>query len=219
VSQAALDAKHKIQALASQYFNCSEDSVELKDHIAYVRDRPDKRIPVRMLGPQDLNIIGYGRHVEQFDMPSCCMFIVEAEVDLDTGGVDIKRIVQGTDIGQIIDSRMVVMQLQGGIGAACMDTATYEECIYDIGGTGRMLTNNMLEFKWRPFNQIPEHDCAILESQVDSFMFKAIGIGEISGAPAASAVLMAISNAIGVPINEYPATPAVILKALKGRKS
>ena len=39
-------------------------------------------------------------------------------------------------------------------------------------------------------------------------------MGEISGAAGASAVLMAISNAIGVDIKDYPATPAVILKAL-----
>ena len=46
-------------------------------------------------------------------------------------------------------------------------------------------------------------------------MFKGIGIGEISGAASASATLMAISNAIGAVVNEYPATPAVILKAIK----
>ena len=50
-------------------------------------------------------------------------------------------------------------------------------------------------------------------------MFKAIGIGEISGAAGASAVLMAISNAIGVEVNEYPATPDVILKAIKSKEA
>jgi CO/xanthine dehydrogenase Mo-binding subunit len=206
VSRAALDAKHKVEALAAEYFHVAEDSIEIKDHIAYVRDRPEKSVPIKKLGPQDLNIIGYGRHVEQFDIPSCCMFFCEVEVDLDTGAVEIKRIAQGTDIGQIIDSKMIVMQLQGGVGSASMDTATFEECIYDTGGTGRMLTNNLIEYKWRTFNEFPKHDCAILESQVDSFMFKAIGIGEISGAAAASAVLMAISNAIGAPVNEYATT-------------
>lgn len=214
VSRAALDAKHKVQALAADHFHASEDSIEIKDHIAYMRDRPEKSIPIKKLGPQDLNIIGYGRHVEQFDIPSCCMFICEVEVDLDTGAVELKRIVQGTDIGQIIDEKALQMQLQGGIGSACVDTATYEECIYDVKGTGRMLTNNMIEYKWRPFNEFPEHDAVVLESQVDTFMFKAIGIGEISGAAGASAVLMAISNAIGVPVDEYPATPEVILKAI-----
>ena len=53
-----------------------------------------------------------------------------------------------------------------------------------------------------------------MESEIDSYMFRALGIGEVSGAAGAGAVLMAVSNATGVDIKEYPATPAVILKAI-----
>ena len=74
--------------------------------------------------------------------------------------------------------------------------------------------SSLIDYKWRTFNEFPPYDAYIMESQIDSFMFKALGIGEISGAAGASAVLMAISNAIGVDIKDYPATPAVILKAL-----
>ena len=131
------------------------------------------------------------------------------------------RFLQGTDIGQIVDNRMVRMQLQGGVGSASLDTATMEECIYDVNGTGKMLTNSMLEYKCRTFNDMPKHASVIEESQLDTFMFKAVGIGAISGAAGASAVLMAIPNAIGVAVNEYPATPDVIPKATqsKGGKS
>jgi CO/xanthine dehydrogenase Mo-binding subunit len=72
----------------------------------------------------------------------------------------------------------------------------------------------MLEYKWRTFNNFPEHDYVIHESRPDSFQFNAIGVGEISGAAAASATMMAISDAIGVNVAEYPATPNVILRAL-----
>ena len=156
--------------------------------------------------------------MEQFDIPSCCLFLTKVEVDLDTGEVKVLRFTQGTDIGQIIDNRMIRMQLQGGVGSASLDTATMEECIYDVNGTGKLLTNSMLEYKCRTFNDMPKHNCVIEESQLDTFMFKAVGIGEISGAAGASAVLMAISNAIGVEVNEYPATPDVILKALRSKE-
>lgn len=214
VSKAAMDAKQKALELGAQYFHCSPEQLETKDFQVYMRDRPEKSIPIKKLGPKDLNIIGYGQHVEQFDMPSCCLFLCEVSVDLDTGEVQVERITQGTDIGQIIDNRMVRMQLQGGVGSASMDTATMEECIYDVNGTGKMLTSGQIEYKTRTFNEFPKHSAYIQESHPDSFMFKAIGIGEISGAAAASAVLMAISNAIGVEVNTYPATPDVILKAL-----
>ena len=42
-----------------------------------------------------------------------------------------------------------------------------------------------------------------------SHRFQAVGVGEISTAPGPSAVLMAVSNAIGRRITGYPATPSV----------
>ena len=160
--------------------------------------------------------VSYDSKVIVFDEPTSSL--TEVEVDLDTGEVKVLRFTQGTDIGQIIDNRMIRMQLQGGVGSASLDTATMEECIYDVNGTGKLLTNSMLEYKCRTFNDMPKHNCVIEESQLDTFMFKAVGIGEISGAAGASAVLMAISNAIGVEVNEYPATPDVILKALRSKE-
>ncbi len=181
--------------------------------MVYVRDNPQLVVPMFKLAPKELSIVGYGKHMEMFNIPSCMAIFVEAEVDLETGNTKLVKVAGGTDIGQIIDSKAVEMQLHGGFGSACIDTAIFEECILDPS-TGRLLTSSLIDYKWRTFNEFPPYDAYIMESQIDSFMFKALGIGEISGAAGASAVLMAISNAIGVDIKDYPATPAVILKAL-----
>ena len=94
-----------------------------------------------------------------------------------------------------------------------MDSATFEEGIIDRA-TGRNMAYNMIDYKWRPFNQFPEFDTEIMETHVDAFQFKAVGIAEVTGAAAAPAVLQAVSNACGTHITEYPATPNVVLKAL-----
>ena len=47
-----------------------------------------------------------------------------------------------------------------------------------------------------------------------SHRFKAIGVGEVATSPVPMAILMAVSNAIGVWLHEYPATPERVLKAL-----
>ncbi|HVP65045.1 MAG TPA: molybdopterin cofactor-binding domain-containing protein, partial [candidate division Zixibacteria bacterium] len=137
----------------------------------------------------------------------------EVEVDLETGHTEVVKLACGTDIGQIIDSKTLEMQLHGGIGSACLDTAIFEECCLDKA-TGRLLAASMIDYKWRTFNEMPPFDSYVMESQIDVSMFKAIGIGEVSGAALASAALMAISNAIGASVKEYPATPARVLKAL-----
>jgi CO/xanthine dehydrogenase Mo-binding subunit len=148
-----------------------------------------------------------------FDIPSCVAFFVEVEVDLETGHIEICKICGSSDVGQIIDCKDLEMQYHGGIGSACVDTAIFEENILDHS-TGRLLSASMIDTKWRTFNEFPTYDAYVMESQIDSFMFKALGLGEISGAAGASAVLMAVSNAIGVDVKEYPATPSVVLNAM-----
>ena len=203
----------KALELGALHFKRSVDQMETKDFMVYVRDTPELSIPMFKLAPKELSIVGYGKHMEMFNIPSCMAIFVEVEVDLETGRIDIVKVAGGTDIGQIIDSKAVEMQLHGGFGSACIDTAIFEECILDPA-TGRLLSSSLIDYKWRPFNEFPPYDGYVMESQIDSFMFKALGIGEISGAAGASAVLMAVSNAIGVDVKDYPATPSVILKAL-----
>jgi CO/xanthine dehydrogenase Mo-binding subunit len=213
ISYAALEAKKKALDYASLYFKRSADQLDTKDFMVYVRDTPNLSVPMFKLGPKELSIVGYGKHMEMFDIPSCMAVFVEAEVDLETGHITLCRICGGADIGQVIDIKALEMQLEGGIGSACVDTAIFEENILDRA-TGRLLSSSLIDYKWRPFNEFPPYDSYIMESQIDSFMFKALGIGEISGAAGASAVLMAVSNAIGADVKEYPATPSVVLKAM-----
>jgi CO/xanthine dehydrogenase Mo-binding subunit len=213
VSEAALDAKKKAMEMAAHKLERPEDQLYMRDMVIYVRDVPEINIPVSRLAHRELSIVGYGKHVEKFDCPSCVAVFIEVEVDLETGHTEVVRLASGSDLGQIIDTKTVEMQLHGGIGSACLDTAIFEECSLDHA-TGRLLASSMIDYKWRTFNEFPPFDSYVMESQIDVSMFKAIGIGEVSGAALASAALMAISNAIGVSVKEYPATPARVLKAL-----
>ncbi len=213
VANAAMEAKQKALDLASLHFKRSADQLDTKDFMVFVRDTPELVVPMFKLGPKELSIVGYGKHMEMFNIPSCMCLFVEVEVDLDTGHIEILHLVGSTDVGQIIDSKALEMQLHGGIGSACVDTAIFEENVLDPS-SGRLLTNSLIDYKWRTFNEFPKYTGYVMESQIDSFMFKAVGIGEISGAAGASAVLMAVSNAIGADVKDYPATPAVVLKAM-----
>lgn len=210
---AAEECKKKALELAATYFKRSVDQMETKDFVVYVRDTPELKVPMFKLCPKELSIVGYGKHMELFNIPSCIAVFADVEVDLETGRQRLLHIGAGTDIGQVLDPKALEMQLEGGIGSACFDTASFEECIQDHE-TGRLVTSNLLDYKWRTFNEFPTYDAYVMESQIDSYMFRALGIGEVSGAAGAGAVLMAISNATGVDIKEYPATPAVILKAI-----
>jgi CO/xanthine dehydrogenase Mo-binding subunit len=77
-----------------------------------------------------------------------------------------------------------------------------------------MVNSNMIDYKWRTFNDLPEFTNITLATPMPSHRFKAVGVGEISTSPGPSAVLMAVYNAIGVRIMDYPFTPDKVLKAL-----
>lgn len=79
---------------------------------------------------------------------------------------------------------------------------------------GRFMNGNMIDYKWRTFNEFPPFDTVLLESEFDTEAFHALGFGEITPSPAPAAILMAVGNAIGREIKEYPCTPTAVLRAL-----
>jgi xanthine dehydrogenase molybdenum-binding subunit len=141
------------------------------------------------------------------------MIFVEVEVDVETGKVELLHVVMATDVGQIIDPVCLTNQLHGCLGSAGIDSALFEESVLDWA-MGRILSVNMVDYKWRTFLELPEIQTVILETPFPTHRFKAIGVGEIVTAPGPLAVLMAVSNAIGKRLNEYPITPDKVLKAL-----
>jgi CO/xanthine dehydrogenase Mo-binding subunit len=213
VSSAAEDVRNKLKKLAEPYLEVAADSLVLENYGVAAKSRPGKFVTWKKLIPPDLTLTGYGKHLENFSTPNMFIVFLEVEVNKETGQVKVLHMQGGTDCGQIIDPSMLEMQAQGGIGSASLDTALYEEHVIDPP-TKRTLTYDMIEYKWRPFNDFPTYDTCFLESQFDTFQFRATGVGEIAGAAAASATMQAISNAIGVQVSTYPATPDVILKAL-----
>ena len=161
------------------------------------------------------SITGQGVVKGDFNHNNCVMNFVEVEVDLETGLAKITDCLSASDVGKIINPLELKMQFEGGLGSAGMDTGHLEELVLDPV-IGRVMTSNLIDYKWRPFNELPKFDTAILESVWPTANpYGAIGIGEITGAAGPAAVLMAIENAIGgAEINEYPATPDKILNVL-----
>jgi len=213
VHNAAMDAKRQLLERGANAFGVPVDAVDTEDGFIFLKELPEKRMPwIAVLSPME-SIVGKGVFKENFQSPNFFIMFVEVEIDLETGQADIINVVGGSDIGQIIDPIAVKMQCHGTFGSAGTDTGLYEGHVFDTY-TGHVMTGNMIDYKWRPFNDFPEFETVLLESGYDFAPFKGIGVGEITGSAGPAAVLMAISNAIGVEMHEYPLTPDKILKAL-----
>lgn len=213
VTRAAEDALRQLKVIAADKLRISPDQVETEDGFLFPYNKPQNKISWEECIPYTTDIIGKGNWVANYAAPNCVINFVEVEVDVETGVAKILKLLSATDAGQVIDPKALEMQMQGGIGAAAIDTGLMEENILDEY-TGRFVTGNLIDYKWRTFNDFPPMEIIMEESQPNISRFRAVGVGEISGAAGAAAIQMAVQNAIEVPYMEYPASPDNILKAL-----
>ena len=213
VIAAAEDAKQDLIKRAAPLLEATPRELETQDGKVYVKRRPERKLSWSRVIGIARTCTGFGRFEPDFSVPNFIMLFVEVEVDVETGKVDLVEVVPATDVGQIIDPLALRGQLHGCLGSAGLDTALFEETVLDRA-TGRIVNMNMVDYKWRTFRELPKFRNVILETPISTHRFKAIGVGEITTSPGPGAVLMAVSNAVGVRLTEYPLTPDKILKAL-----
>lgn len=138
--------------------------------------------------------------------------IVEVEVDIDTGQVELLRVVTAPDVGQAIHPQNVEGQIEGGtvmgLGMALMEKVHFNE-------EGYLLNHDLSTYLIPTALDVPRLKTVLIEDEEPSGPFGAKGIGEPACIATAPAVINAIYHACGVRIKELPATPEKILRELK----
>lgn len=140
---------------------------------------------------------------------------VEVEVDTETGFVRLVRVVSADDVGQAINPQLVEGQIEGAIvqaqGYALMENFQMKD--------GRVLTEQLSTYLIPTVLDVPEKiESEIVEVPDPTGPWGARGVGELPFLPFAPAVLAAIHNAVGVWIDEIPATPERVLFSLRAVK-
>jgi xanthine dehydrogenase molybdenum-binding subunit len=212
VIRAAEDAKWKLFEHIAPILQAEPGSLDTENGIVFVKDNPDRRKSWKAMSV-DRTIMGLGRFEPDYSLSNCMMTFVEVEVDTETGKVDLVKVVNATDVGQIIDPPGLEGQLNGCLGSGGIDSAIFEETVIDHV-TGHILNPNLIDYRWRTFLELPPIGNVVLETPFPSHRFHAVGVGEVATSPGPSAVLMAVSNALGTWLHEYPATPERVLRAL-----
>ena len=137
---------------------------------------------------------------------------VEAAVNVRTGDVKIRRFHAYQDCGTPINPALAKGQIFGACLKALGHTL-YEEMIYD--SKGRCLNPNFLDYKIPSIRELPEDfhvELVPVEDEVGPFGGKSVSEIAVNGA--APAVSIAIHDAVGVWMREWPFTPERILKAM-----
>ena len=136
---------------------------------------------------------------------------VEVEVDPETGGIEVTRVVNANDVGKAINPDAVEGQQYGG-SVMGVSRARTEEMIY-CPATGVVLNGNLIDYKINTMLDCGPIDTIIIETGMGYGPYGAVGIGEDVATVVPFAFYAAVHNAIGAWV-DLPATPDRVLKAL-----
>ena len=138
--------------------------------------------------------------------------IVEVEVDVQTGVVEIKDIWAVHDVGKAINPQTVEGQIEGG-SIQGLGYGRFEEIVFS--DNGEVLTNSLGTYMIPTIMDAPNIHLTIVEHPWNEGPYGAKGVGEPPLIGIAPAITSAIYNAIGVRLNEIPATPERVWQAIQ----
>ncbi|MDR3555087.1 MAG: molybdopterin-dependent oxidoreductase [Syntrophobacteraceae bacterium] len=145
----------------------------------------------------------------------CSAQVVELSVDEGTGKINIEKMTDAHDCGLAINRTSVESQMIGSLSMG-LGEALYEEVKFD--DKGRVLNDDLAEYKIPRALDMPDVDPVIIESNEPNGPFGAKEVGEGAIMPAIPAILNAVYDAIGVRVFELPLKPERVYMAIKEYK-
>jgi CO/xanthine dehydrogenase Mo-binding subunit len=140
--------------------------------------------------------------------------VAEVEVDTVTGEVQVLGIWAAHDVGRAVNPQGVEGQIEGGIVQA-IGQGLMEDYKLDQGRTS---TSGFAKYILPTSLDVPQVTSVILEDTDPIGPLGVKGIGEPAMIPTIPAVMNAIYDAVGVRITSLPATPEIVLEAIKRKE-
>lgn len=141
-----------------------------------------------------------------------CAQVAEVAVDLETGHVQVERLVSVNDVGKAVNPQLIEGQIEGGVAQALgwtlMENFVQRE--------GRTLTQHLSTYLIPSVLDVAEViEPVILELPDPQGPLGARGMAEMPFVPTAPAIGAAIHDALGVWIDELPYTPERVWQAVQ----
>ncbi|MBI4288511.1 MAG: molybdopterin-dependent oxidoreductase [Chloroflexi bacterium] len=235
VRLAAQDARQQLLTVASGMMEVSAESLDLKDHRVFLKDDPNKAIPlediVRMAFLKGTPPLGRGTYIPKplspkgwADIQAGKLYgqygptytfgcaVAEVDVDMDTGKVKVDKLTLVNDVGFPINPMVVQGQMESYSGLV-LGHVLLEKHEWD--GKGRMLTDGLQSFHLPTSLDMPPISSNLMDGDDPAGPYGAKDTGPTGGV--SGAIINAIYNATGVVVDALPVSPETLLKAIKAR--
>ena len=146
--------------------------------------------------------------------------VCEAEVDPETGTIEIRRYTSIDDGGQPINPLILHGQVHGGVaqgmGQAIMEAAVYEP------GSGQLLSASFLDYGMPRADHLPHLDVELTEDPTKGNALRVKGGGEAGITPSSAVLMNAVMDALsgmGIEHMDMPATPQRVWSAIRDARN
>jgi carbon-monoxide dehydrogenase large subunit len=137
--------------------------------------------------------------------------IAEVEIDPETGKISIEKWTAVDDFGNVINPMIVEGQVHGGvaqgIGQALLEVAVYSK-------EGQLMTGSYMDYTMPRADDLPSYDIDYTNTPCPGNPLGLKGCGEAGAIAAPSALINAITDALGHEEIQMPATPERVWRAV-----
>jgi xanthine dehydrogenase YagR molybdenum-binding subunit len=222
--RAAVDARDALFAKVAPALNAQPENLECANGTVRVKSDPSRSVGWKQgcskLGAMPITV--RGKNPDKTKPPDLTnsgvggVTMADVEVDLETGIVQVKKMVAVQDCGLIIDLKTAESSCFGALTMG-ISYALFEEKVMDQT-TGRMLNPNMEFYRLAGLNDIPELVVHMMTGKGYDER-GVIGLGEPPVISPGAAISNAVANAIGARVGILPITPDKVLAALEEKNA
>lgn len=212
VERAAEQMREKITEYGSKLLHCAPETVEFDGKkVKNLETGEEKSLGELAYASQcgfDNTLEVTVSHSSPVSPPPFMVGMAEIELDKETGSVEMVNYVGVVDCGTPINTNLVRVQTEGGIGQG-IGMALFEDIQYNA--QGKLRQNSFMQYKIPTRQDMGRIQVDFESSYEKTGLFGAKSIGEVVINTPAPAIAHAVHNATGCWFRELPITPEKIL--------
>jgi putative selenate reductase molybdopterin-binding subunit len=220
VRDAALQVRARLIERAAQLLNVPKDEVTLNGAYAHSRHHRlgyDEIGRAALTGEGPTPVTGTAsRAVEEAAPPSYAAVFAEVDVDSETGGVRVLKLVEAVDCGQVLNPQIAEARITGGalqgLGYALTESVNFD-------ALGHALARSLRDYRIPTAIDAPQIHVHFVATHEPSGPFGAKSIAEVPIPGVAPAIANAIAHAVGARVVDLPLTPERVLAAIQASQT
>ncbi len=208
VQQCAEELRRRLELFAERALDGAEDFRRVAKR--FVQQRGALRVEQRYQPPPGISWDDQHYRGDAYGCFGYACCVVEVEVDLDTGETRVIDTWMAVDIGTVIHPVLAGGQVEGGalqgLGWALLEEVRWKD--------GRIWNASLTNYIIPTAADAPPLHVEFVPAPYAHGAFGAKGVGELPMDAPAPAVIAAIAHATGARLDEIPATPERVLRAI-----